>query len=73
MNFWNLLYIAMRQLGRNRMRTFLTTLGIIIGVSSVIAMIAIGKGSKENIQQQIAGLGTNVIIVFPGASSRGGM
>jgi len=73
MNFWNLLFIALRQLGRNRLRTFLTTLGIIIGVSSVIAMIAIGNGSKENIQQQIAGLGTNVIIVFPGSSSRGGV
>jgi putative ABC transport system permease protein len=73
MNLWNLFLIALRQLGRNRTRTFLTTLGIIIGVSSVIAMVAIGNGSKENIQQSIASLGTNVIIVFPGSSARGGV
>ena len=73
MNFFNLFYVALRQLTRNKTRTFLTTLGIIIGVSSVISMIAIGTGSKENIQQTIAGLGTNVIIVFPGSSARGGV
>ena len=73
MNFFNLFYVALRQLTRNKTRTFLTTLGIIIGVSSVISMIAIGSGSKENIQQTIAGLGTNVIIVFPGSSARGGV
>ncbi len=73
MNFINLLSVALRQLARNKTRTFLTTLGIIIGVSSVIAMIAIGSGSSENIKQTIAGLGTNVIIVFPGSSSRGGV
>ena len=73
MKIRNLLKAALRSLGRNKMRTFLTMLGIIIGVASVIAMLAIGQGSRESIQNQIATLGTNVIMVFPGASQSGGV
>ncbi|MEI7726034.1 MAG: ABC transporter permease [Bacteroidota bacterium] len=64
---------ALRSLGKNKMRTFLTMLGIIIGVASVIAMLAIGQGSKQSIQAQISTLGTNVLMIFPQASSSGGV
>lgn len=73
MNITNLFKIAYRSLLKNKMRTFLTMLGIIIGVASVIAMLGIGNGSKENIKQQIASLGTNVVIVFPSAQNQGGV
>ena len=69
----NLLMAALRSLGKNKMRTFLTMLGIIIGVASVIAMLAIGQGSKQSIQAQISTLGTNVLMIFPQASSSGGV
>jgi putative ABC transport system permease protein len=73
MKIRNLLKAAIRSLRKNTMRTFLTMLGIIIGVASVIAMLAIGQGSRENIQKQIATLGTNVIMIWPSASSSGGV
>jgi putative ABC transport system permease protein len=73
MKLKNQLIAAIRSLAKNKMRTFLTMLGIIIGVASVIAMLAIGQGSKESIQSQIASLGTNLLIVFPSASSSGGV
>lgn len=73
MKMGNLFKIATRSLGKNKMRTFLTMLGIIIGVASVIAMLAIGQGSRNSIQEQIKSLGTNVIIVFPAAQRRGGV
>jgi putative ABC transport system permease protein len=73
MKIRNLLKAALRSLGKNKMRTFLTMLGIIIGVASVIAMLAIGQGSRESIQNQIATLGTNVIMIYPGASHTGGV
>jgi len=73
MNPVDLLRLALNSLKRNKLRTFLTMLGIIIGVGSVIAMLAIGNGSKESIQAQIAGLGTNVVIVFPGSTNTGGV
>lgn len=73
MKLRNLLKAAIRSLGKNKMRTFLTMLGIIIGVGSVIAMLAIGQGSKESIQAQIASLGTNLLTVFPSASTSGGV
>ena len=69
----NLLIAALRSLGKNKMRTFLTMLGIIIGVASVIAMLAIGQGSKQSIQAQISTLGTNVLMIWPQASSSGGV
>jgi putative ABC transport system permease protein len=69
----NLLKIAYLSLTKNKLRTFLTMLGIIIGVASVITMLAIGEGSKQNIQSSIATLGTNSIMVFPGAITHGGV
>jgi len=65
--------IAYRSLSKNKMRVLLTMLGIIIGVASVIAMLAIGQGSKQNIQASVASLGTNSIMVFPGSMSHGGV
>jgi putative ABC transport system permease protein len=65
--------IALRALARNKLRAFLTMLGIIIGVGAVIAMVAIGEGAKATIQAQIASLGTNVLIVLPGTSNQGGV
>ena len=67
------LRIALRALGRNKMRAFLTMLGIIIGVGAVIAMVAIGEGAKATIRAQIASLGTNVLIVLPGSINQGGV
>jgi putative ABC transport system permease protein len=67
------LRIALRALVRNKLRAFLTMLGIIIGVGAVIAMVAIGEGAKATIQAQIASLGTNVLIVLPGTSNQGGV
>jgi putative ABC transport system permease protein len=72
MNTINLLKVAIKALQRNKIRTFLTMLGMIIGVASVIAMLAIGQGSKSSIQEQISSLGSNVIMVRPGASMGGG-
>lgn len=73
MRIINLLRIASRSLSKNKLRTFLTMLGIIIGVASVIAMLAIGEGSKQNIKASIASLGTNSIMIFPGAVNQGGV
>ncbi|MBE0650317.1 MAG: ABC transporter permease [Bacteroidales bacterium] len=73
MRISNLLKVALRSLNRNKMRTFLTMLGIIIGVASVIAMLAIGQGSKQNVQASVASLGINSIMVFPGSSNQGGV
>src|SRR3990170_2154984 len=67
------LRIALRAMGRNKLRSFLTMLGIIIGVGAVIAMVAIGEGAKATIRSQIASLGTNVLIVLPGTSVQGGV
>lgn len=73
MNFANLLRIALRALNNNKMRGFLTMLGIIIGVASVITMLAIGQGSKRSIRAQIAEMGSNMIMIHPGADMRGGV
>jgi len=73
MSIKNLLKIAMNALLRNKLRAFLTMLGIIIGVASVIAMLGIGEGSKASIQQQIAGMGLNLVTVVPGSQERGGV
>lgn len=63
----------MRALANNKMRALLTMLGIIIGVASVITMLAIGQGSKKSIQEQIAEMGSNMIMIHPGADMRGGV
>lgn len=73
MNFTNLFRIAVRALGNNKMRGFLTMLGIIVGVASVITMLAIGQGSKRSIRSQIAEMGSNMIMIHPGADMRGGV
>jgi putative ABC transport system permease protein len=67
------LRIALKALARNKLRAFLTMLGIIIGVGAVIAMVAIGEGAKATIRAQIAGLGTNVLVIVPGTSNQGGV
>ena len=73
MNYANLLKIALRAIFANKMRSFLTALGIIIGVASVITMLAIGQGSKRSIQANIAEMGSNMIMIHPGADMRGGV
>jgi len=73
MNYSNLFRIAVRALVRNKMRAFLTMLGIIIGVASVIAMLAIGEGSKQKIRGQISSMGTNMVMVMPNFQRRGGV
>ena len=69
----NLFRIAWRAINRNRLRTFLTMLGIIIGVAAVIAMLAIGEGSKQSIQSQITAMGSNLIMVRAQSNAQGGM
>ncbi len=66
------LKVALRALRINKMRSFLTMLGIIIGVGAVIVMVAIGAGASEMIAQQIASMGSNLLIVLPGATTSGG-
>lgn len=73
MNFSSLLKIAIKALQLNKVRAFLTMLGIIIGVASVIAMLAIGEGSKESIKAQISSMGSNMITIRPGAGTQGGV
>ncbi len=73
MNTTNLRKIALRALANNKLRGFLTMLGIIIGVASVITMLAIGQGSKRSIQAQISEMGSNMIMIQPGADMRGGV
>jgi putative ABC transport system permease protein len=72
-NLWQTLRVALRAVLRNKMRSFLTTLGIIIGVGAVIAMMAIGAGAKSQIEQAFAAMGTNLLIVLPGSSTSGGV
>ncbi len=73
MNTSNLAKIALKAMVRNKMRTFLTMLGIIIGVASVIVMLAIGQGSKKSIQNQISSMGSNMIFVRPNSDMREGV
>ncbi len=73
MNYQNLFKIAIRAIGANKMRSFLTALGIIIGIGSVITMLAIGQGSKASIKANIAEMGSNMIMIHPGADMRGGV
>jgi putative ABC transport system permease protein len=73
MKILNIIISAFRALQRNKMRSFLTMLGIIIGVAAVIAMLAIGQGAEYSVKEQIAALGTNVLMVFPGAQQQAGV
>jgi putative ABC transport system permease protein len=73
MNLLSSLYLAFRALLRNKGRTVLTMLGIIIGIASVIAMVAIGQGASSMVEKQISAMGRNLLMVLPGAVSSGGM
>jgi putative ABC transport system permease protein len=72
MNIFNLIRIALNALQRNKLRAFLTMLGIIIGVGAVIAMVAIGQGSKKSIQDQLASMGSNMITIRPNSNVTAG-
>src|SRR5437763_13525337 len=65
--------IAIRALSRNKMRSILTMLGIIIGVGAVIAMLGVGQGARQTVQGQIAAMGSNLLFVGAGTVTRGGM
>jgi len=73
MNITNLFKIALKAIAASKMRSFLTALGIIIGIASVITMLAIGQGTKNSIQANIAQMGSNMIMISPGADRRGGV
>ena len=73
MNLINLFRIALRALVRNKLRAFLTMLGIIIGVASVIAMLALGEGSKRSITEEMSSMGSNLVMIMPNYQRRGGV
>jgi putative ABC transport system permease protein len=73
MNPLQTLRVALRAITRNKLRAFLTTLGIVIGVGAVIAMMAIGAGAKARVEEAFAAMGTNVLIILPGSTSSGGV
>ena len=73
MDLLAIIRIAMRALGRNKMRSILTMLGIIIGVGAVIAMLGVGQGARQTMQEQIQAMGSNLLFVGAGAVTRGGM
>jgi putative ABC transport system permease protein len=73
MDLLSIIRIAMRALARNKMRSSLTMLGIIIGVGAVIAMVGLGQGAQQKIQEQIAAMGSNILFVGSGTVNRGGM
>lgn len=73
MNFTNIIRVAFRALARNKMRSALTMLGVIIGVAAVIAMVSIGQGAQASVQEQIASVGTNILFVRAGSQNMGGV
>ena len=73
MNYINLFKVALKAISNNKFRSFLSMLGIIIGVAAVIIMMAIGQGSKQSIRENISQMGTNLIMIRPGADMRGGV
>jgi putative ABC transport system permease protein len=73
MNILNLFKISIKAVSSNKMRSFLSMLGIIIGVAAVIIMMSIGQGSKESIRSELATMGTNLLTIRPGADMRGGV
>src|SRR4030095_12250103 len=72
LKFLTILKVGMKAIARNKMRSILTALGIIIGVACVIAMIGVGQGSQAAIQSQISALGTNFLMIFPGVATQSG-
>ena len=73
MNISNLFKVSLKAVANNKMRSFLSMLGIIIGVAAVIIMMSIGQGSKESIRQELSTMGTNLLTIRPGADMRGGV
>ena len=73
MNTLAVIKVAVRALLRNKLRSFLTTLGVVIGVAAVIAMVAIGEGAKRKVEQTFEAMGTNLLVVVPGSAATGGM
>jgi len=73
MRFFSTIFVAFRALRRNKMRSILTALGIIIGVGAVITMVSIGDGAESQVEAQIASLGQNIILIFAGSATTGGM
>jgi putative ABC transport system permease protein len=73
MKLWASVRVALQAIGANTMRSALTVLGIVIGVASVIAMIAVGRGATQRIQDQIRSIGSNVLVVLSGSSTAGGL
>ena len=73
MNILNLFKVSLKAVANNKVRSFLSMLGIIIGVAAVIIMMAIGQGSKESIRQELSTMGTNLLTIRPGADMRGGV
>jgi len=73
MKFTQLILVALKSIARNKMRSLLTMLGIIIGVGSVITMVALGEGSQKDIEGDVASLGTNLLMVRPGSAQSGGV
>src|SRR5712691_12078134 len=72
MRVGNITVVGLKAISRNKLRSFLTMLGIVIGVGCVIAVVAIGNGATKSIQDTINALGTNFIMIFPGATTQGG-
>jgi len=73
MKLWETIKVAFRALSRNKLRSILTMLGIIIGVGAVIAMISVGQGAQARVQEQIRSIGTNIMFVWPGSLSSSGV
>ncbi|HTQ04736.1 MAG TPA: ABC transporter permease, partial [Polyangiaceae bacterium] len=73
MKLWQTLPLALKALGRNKTRSLLTTLGIVIGVASVISMVAVGEGARARVEGVFATMGTNMLIVLSGSTSSGGV
>src|SRR5262245_52322584 len=71
--FWRVLVLAFHSLGRNVFRSALTTLGIVIGVAAVIAMVEIGQGASAAVEQTIKNMGANTLVVVPGTATSGGV
>jgi putative ABC transport system permease protein len=69
---WNITIVGLKAISRNKLRSFLTMLGIVIGVGCVIAVVAIGNGAAKSVENTINSLGTNYVMVFPGATTSGG-
>jgi putative ABC transport system permease protein len=72
-NAWQTFLVALRALARNKMRSFLTTLGVIIGVGALIVVVAIGEGARKTVEQAFASIGTNLLIVMSGSTNAGGL